>query len=76
VDADLDTLVIALYVKIDQTLHDVPELRPWRPTVGITPKLTDAEQRTPRSRMHYLTCINRCAEFVQLRLTNTSATNH
>jgi Transposase DDE domain len=46
VDADLDTLVIALYVKIDQTLHDTPELRPWRPTVGIAPKLTDAELLT------------------------------
>jgi hypothetical protein len=46
VDADLDTLVIALYVKIDQTLHDTPQLRPWRPAIGIAPKLTDAELLT------------------------------
>jgi hypothetical protein len=43
VHTDLDTLVIALYVKIDQTLQDNPSLRPWRPAVGIAPKLSDAE---------------------------------
>jgi Transposase DDE domain len=46
VDTHLDTLVIALYVKIDDTLQQAPELRPWRPAVGITPKLTDAELLT------------------------------
>jgi Transposase DDE domain len=46
VDADLDTLVIALYVKIDDTLQQAPQLRPWRPAVGIAPKLTDAELLT------------------------------
>jgi hypothetical protein len=46
VDADLDTLVIALYVKIDDALQHAPELRPWRPAVGIAPKLTDAELLT------------------------------
>ena len=45
-DADLDTLVIALYVKIDDALQHAPELRPWRPAVGIAPKLTDAELLT------------------------------
>jgi hypothetical protein len=43
VDADLDTLATALYVKIDELLKAVPQLAPWRPPVGITPKLSDAE---------------------------------
>ena len=42
-DADLDTLATALYVKIDELLQRDPHLAPWRPTVGIAPKLTDAE---------------------------------
>jgi Transposase DDE domain len=46
VHTDLDTLVIALYVKIDDALQAAPELRPWRPAVGIAPKLTDAELLT------------------------------
>ena len=45
-DADLDTLVIALYVKIDDALQHAPELRRWRPAGGIAPKLTDAELLT------------------------------
>jgi hypothetical protein len=43
VDATLDTLATALYVKIDELLQRAPHLAPWRPTVGIAPKLTDAE---------------------------------
>src|SRR5918993_741638 len=46
VDADLDTLATALYVTIDETLQASPELAPWRPAVGIAPKLTDAELLT------------------------------
>lgn len=42
-DADLDTFVTALYVKIDDALRMRPELRPWRPRVGLAPKLSDAE---------------------------------
>ena len=45
-DADLDTLAIALYARIDDTLKDRPELAPWRPKVGIAPKLSDAELLT------------------------------
>ena len=45
-DADLDTLAVALYVRIDDTLKDRPELAPWRPKVGIAPKLSDAELLT------------------------------
>ena len=45
-DADLDTLATALYVTIDDALQHAPELRPWRPAVGIAPKLTDAELLT------------------------------
>ena len=42
-DADLDTLATALYVTIDDLLKQAPELAPWRPRVGIAPKLSDAE---------------------------------
>ena len=42
-DADLDTLVTALYVTTDDFLIDNPQHRPWRPKVGITPRLGDAE---------------------------------
>lgn len=42
-DADLDTLATALYVKIDELLKAAPQLAPWRPVVGIAPKLSDAE---------------------------------
>jgi hypothetical protein len=45
-DADLDTLAIALYARIDDTLKARPELAPWRPKVGIVPKLSDAELLT------------------------------
>ena len=43
---DLDTLVIALYVTIDDALQHTPQLRPWRPAIGIAPKLSDAELLT------------------------------
>jgi hypothetical protein len=46
VDADLDTLAVALYARIDDTLKDRPGLAPWRPKVGIAPKLSDAELLT------------------------------
>jgi Transposase DDE domain len=46
VDADLDTLVIALYVRVDDLLISHPERAPWRPKVGIAPKLSDAELLT------------------------------
>jgi hypothetical protein len=43
VDADLDTLATALYVRVDDLLKTYPERVPWRPRVGIAPKLADAE---------------------------------
>jgi len=46
VDADLDTLATALYVKIDDSLKDDPRLVRWRPAVGISPQLSDAELLT------------------------------
>jgi hypothetical protein len=46
VDADLDTLATALYVTIDDLLKRAPHLAPWRPAVGIAPKLSDAELLT------------------------------
>ena len=42
-DADLDTLATALYVTTDDFLIDNPQHRPWRPKVGIPPRLDDAE---------------------------------
>ena len=42
-DADLDTLATALYVKIDDLLKAAPQWAPARPPVGIAPKLSDAE---------------------------------
>ena len=36
-DADLDTLATALYVKIDDALKTDPTLVRWRPEIGITP---------------------------------------
>jgi hypothetical protein len=42
VDADLDTLATALYVKIDDALK-TDQLARQRPAVGIAPKLSDAE---------------------------------
>jgi hypothetical protein len=43
VDADLDTLATALYVTTDDLLKVHPEQVPWRPAVGIPPRVTDAE---------------------------------
>ena len=43
VDADLDTLATALYVRTDDLLKITPERAPWRPAVGIAPKISDAE---------------------------------
>ena len=40
---DLDTLATALYATTDDMLKEPPDLAPWRPPVGITPRLTDAE---------------------------------
>jgi hypothetical protein len=45
-DADLDTLATALYARIDDTLKERSDLRPWRPEVGIVPRLSDAELLT------------------------------
>jgi len=42
-DADLDTLVTALYVRTDDLLKAHPERLPMRPAVGIEPVITDAE---------------------------------
>jgi len=43
VDADLYTLATALYVRTDDLLKTTPERAPWRPRVGIAPKISDAE---------------------------------
>jgi hypothetical protein len=43
VNADLDTLATALYVRADDLLKDCPERAPERPAVGFAPKITDAK---------------------------------
>ncbi|MGW4621727.1 IS982 family transposase [Streptomyces sp. NPDC004592] len=40
---NLDTLATALYVKTDDLLKTSPHLDPYRPDVGIAPRLSDAE---------------------------------
>ncbi|MFI7455663.1 hypothetical protein ACIBQX_49970 [Nonomuraea sp. NPDC049714] len=40
---DVDTLATALYATTDDMLKEQPDLAPWRPRVGITPRLSDAE---------------------------------
>ena len=42
-DADLDTLATALYARTDDLLKAAPQRRPWRPAIGIAPRLSDAE---------------------------------
>ena len=42
-DADLDTLATALYVRTDDLLRSAPQCAPWRPAVGIAPRISDAE---------------------------------
>ncbi len=42
-DADLDTLATALYVKTDDLLKAHPERLPMRPKFGIVPRISDAE---------------------------------
>jgi hypothetical protein len=46
VDADLDTLATALYARVDDLLKSFPEHVPWRPAVGIAPRICDAEMVT------------------------------
>ncbi len=45
-DADLDTLAIALYARTDDLLKASPERAPWRPRAGLSPKICDAELLT------------------------------
>ena len=42
-DADLDTLATALYVKTDDLLKAYPDRVPARPKIGIMPRISDAE---------------------------------
>ena len=42
-DADLDTLATALYVKTDDMLKAHPDRVPARPKIGIVPRISDAE---------------------------------
>lgn len=42
-DTDLDALATALYVAADDLVKARPDLVPWRPVVGISPQVSDAE---------------------------------
>jgi len=46
VENDIETLAIALYVKIDDMLKKWPDLAPARPEGGISPTVSDAELLT------------------------------
>ena len=43
---DVDTLAPALYAATDDMLKEHPDLAPWRPPVGMTPRPSDAELLT------------------------------
>jgi hypothetical protein len=43
VDTDLDTLATALYVTTDDLLRIAPQRAPWRPAIGFSPQISDAE---------------------------------
>ena len=45
-DADLDTLATALYARTDDLLKAFPDRAPWRPLVGLSPRVSDAELLT------------------------------
>ena len=45
-DADLDSLATAFYVAADDLLKAHPERVPYRPRIGISPRITDAEVMT------------------------------
>ncbi|SHM00945.1 IS982 family transposase [Actinacidiphila paucisporea] len=55
---DLDTLATALYARIDDELKASPWLAPWRPAVGITPTLSDAELVTLAVMSALLGCVS------------------
>jgi len=40
---DIATLATALYVRTDDLLKQRPDLAPWRPAIGLQPRLNDAE---------------------------------
>ncbi|MEU7453345.1 hypothetical protein AB0A72_16295 [Streptosporangium roseum] len=43
---EIDTLATALQVHVDDLLKASPDLGPWRPRIGLAPKLSDAEPVT------------------------------
>ncbi|MEU2264240.1 hypothetical protein ABZ557_29100 [Streptomyces sp. NPDC019645] len=53
---DVDTLATALYATTDDMPKVHPDLAPWRPPVGITPRLSDAEQVTLATMQAILGC--------------------
>ena len=44
--ADLDTLATVFYVAAEASLKAHPERVPYRPRIGISPKISDAEVMT------------------------------
>lgn len=53
---DVDTLATALCATTDDILKEHPDLAPWRPPVGITPRLSDAELVTLATMQAILGC--------------------
>ncbi|MFB7853207.1 hypothetical protein ACFC34_40210 [Streptomyces sp. NPDC056053] len=53
---DVDTLATALHATTDKILREHPDLAPWRPQVGITSRLSDAELVTLATMQAILGC--------------------
>jgi hypothetical protein len=53
---DVDTLATALYATTGDMLKEHPDLAPWRPPAGITPRLSDAELVTLATMQAILGC--------------------
>ena len=72
---DLDTLATALYVRVDDLLKQAPDLAPWRPRVGIAPKLSDAELVTLAVMQALLghTHVDTTARYIHLAPTHVKA---
>jgi hypothetical protein len=58
-DADRDSLATtALFVRVDDLLKLHPECVPWRPRIGIAPKISDAELVTLAVMQALLGCLS------------------
>lgn len=73
---DVDTLATALYATTDDMLEEHPDLAPWRPPVGITPCLSDAELVTFATMQAVLGCTSEAKWFRHARASNGTEGAH